>query len=966
MSLGIIARWRVRPLRLGPSIPRVSLLLPSRLRAQPPAPFSCHYSTSPAPNTTSSTQEHPKPASNNEYDGDGSVTRSASDLTTSQAIPSSSPTESLVFEDIDYVEDELPIASYKDAYLSDDMMALEADLERGRFAGSVLVKHPTRASQRIAARERLREHHKSVTAQVRHAKMQSALQTASTDWRQVLLRLAQNTPMQSLHWINEGLKVDVPRAAMDVLLAKNGDYTIGAIRRRTGAVIMVSRDQPALLLSGTARAINGVINELRGVADTMTMIRLHSPSSGKKPQNKPQALLSSFYELPPTREEGFRPHHVSTDRHISSIPVPAIWTTATVEQFVTQLVDSAVRPHLHGPLYKPTPGKVLVDHERATVERIERVFHANPSMQVASRSALKLALQNMCNKGDKYLPEARSIFMAMDRRGLTADVDIYNIFLMAACKAGDLRKFQRTLGLMHHRDLHPNLDTWLIFLRMVQSSKVRSYILQAMHSKNLLALPGALEKVAGAMAVMDAEHAVTRKKDIATFFSEQQARYGADWLSREAANQIIDVFGTHGRFEDAFSVLNALIRRYEEYPNTQRFILDRMVTRPDASTFTSILIRARNYGKMPVAVNAVRKMKRPSLHRLPYNKIMHVLFEMAWKLRLRTTLVVLWRYASLARITSWRMRERVSLLLRGSPDPLSKDSWSSTYNELGGEKLAQEFAGGPAALARIRAMVRKAWGSGSVPLSELGVLATKALPLAYGDFSPGIALGDVLSQSVLLDFRCINARKSEEKLQDVLQSAKVKTLPLLPRSSDLEGRADVAPYHYTAAQRTAIGPQDKWDDQSASEGWEFGQKVWPQDQPSLSEAQSSTATSADAGGNNPSKNTLTFAEHGLGENTSESVALSHSPLSTIEEGQEKHMVIINPRLWAAKDPGQEYRNGMQRQEEELIIAVLNTFEKEQMGPRQMRSESAHSSKRSETETSRGLDSVNGGMVALSD
>lgn len=958
MSLGIIARWRVRPLRLGPSIPRVSLLLPARQRrAHPTAPFSCmcpKYSTSPASNPSSPRQEHAWHSSSKTQDDDGNVPGSARDPTPLHAPVPPTTSESLTLEDMDdYLEDELPPATYKDEYLSEEMRAMEDDLERGRFAGSVLVKQPQSGQQRVQAREILREHHKTITAQVRHARTTYAEKASPGDWRKVLVLLAQNTPMQMLHWIEEGLKVDVPREAMDILLAENGDYTVGAIRRRTGAVIKVSRDDPTLILSGTPRSINRATTELKEIAETVTITRLHSPTDFKKSKNKPQTDLSSFYEPPPSREEGFRPHLVSIYRHISTTPLPTTWTTATVEQFVAKLVDSTVAPHMHAPLYSPTPGKVLLDHERTTVERIERAFDTTTSMKVASRSALKLALNYMCEKGEKYVPEARSIFAVMDRRGLTADVDIYNIFLKAACKVRDLRRFQQTLGLMHRRGQTPNLDTWLLFLKIVQSSKVRSYVLQAMHSKNLLALPEALERVAGVMAAMDAEHAVTRKKDLATFLGEQQTRYGADWLSREAANQIIDIFATHGRFEDAFNVLNALTERYEQLPRTPEYILDRIAMRPSAASFLNILVHARNRGKMPVAVNLVRKMKRPSLHRLRYDKVIHILFEMAWKLRLRTTLVVLWRYASLARITSWRMRERVSLLLRENPNLVAKEMSESTYHELGGETLAQELAGGPAALARIRAITKQAWGGRFLPYSELGVLATKALPLAYGDFAPGVALGDILTQSVTLDFRCLRVRKSEQELQDLLQRAKVKMLPLLKKSPQTEGRVDMAPYYYTTKQVTAIGPQDKWEDQSASERWKVNQWTWPADQSLhqglVSDAahtsnnvshprveESNTESTASTGGINPC------------EKTTSAAAPSKSPSTTIE-GPKKQMVIINPRVWAAaKGVGetsteQDHRTGVQTQEEEWIIAALDALEKEKMGFRQIRPKDAQSS-----------------------
>ncbi|KAF3761177.1 hypothetical protein M406DRAFT_108424 [Cryphonectria parasitica EP155] len=937
MSLGIIARWRVRPLRLEPSIPREALLCPARPRSRP----TLSYST-----ITEDSKAHEQERQAQSLEDGGGVGSIASRRSKGQKIQekgAGSLDELGAFIKGTWGTKSQVAAEDQDS--SEELRNMEAALERSHFASSVFVKPLKNLQHRVEARESWREHHKTISAQVYQDRNRRNQDAKPADWRKVLASMAQNTPQESLQWIKDGMKIDVPRRTLAAILDDVGDDKISSIRQRTGAAIKIARDESTLLLSGSRQAINRATHEFRRIADTITITRLYSPLGPGEAKTEHLGKENIFFEPPLSREEGAFPGRRFITHHIYTTPIPLAWTSEALEEYVAGLVDSVVAPHLHSPLYTSTKGVKLLDHERATTRRLKRIFQNVPAQKVATCAALKIALSHMCEKGDKYLPEARTLFVIMDRRGLKVDVDVFNILLKAAVKTRNLRKFQQILGLMNSRGHAPNLDTWLLFLRMFESVEVRSYILKSMDNKNILATPEAIQLVATEMAAMDAEHAVTQGKSLSTYFSEQKQRYGENWLTRDAANQAIDVFASHGRFDDAFKLLGMLGKRHVgTFSNRHK---DRLAVHHDASSFINIILHASRRGKLPLAVNVMRLMKTPALARQPNAAMLHLLFEMAWKSRLRTTIVVIWRYACLARLTSWRMRRRVASLLDGKFGVTGDDLTESTYRQLGGEALARELAGGDAALTSIKTNLHRLWGAGPFPRDELGTFTAKALPLAFEHFGPALDIGKVLCQSILLDYQCLRAKKSGH-LSDVLQRAKIKNLPLWRRYSHEERWVDLAPL--VPDSSTEIKPDDTWPEEWDSDGWDILPKAWepghnkpraaisnprgmPLDPPPLSgkaaleERRDSEIPYMLEGGKSYESASST-------ENSEDETATKHESTSAAEELiTEKQMCIINPRVWAEPDEdisarAQEPQTEVQKQNEAAILAALDELRKE--------------------------------------
>lgn len=841
---------------------------------------------------------------------------------------------------------------------------IESELERSNFDRSVLVKRCTPTPYRSEAREGWREHYRLVSAQLYHERHRENVGGRAADWREVMKLMAQNTPEEAREWIEDGMKIEVRNNVLTRILDRGGDETIGSIRRRTGAAIKVSRDESTLLVSGTRQAINRATEEFRGIVGKITITRLYSPLGPGEIRTEDLETRDTFWTPPLTREEGAYWRRRWTRLHMNALPKPSIWTPKSLEDHVTALVETSVERPLHVQIYGHRPRQKLFDHERATVRRLREVFQTAPLRTVASCSALKIAFSYLCEKGDKYLDDARHIFVLMDRQGLRMDTDVFNLLLRAAVKMRNLRKFRQTLSMMLQRGHAPNLDTWLLFLRLFESAEVRLYILQTMHAKNLLGTSEAIERVAQEMATLDADHAFRTGKDLPTFLREQEERYSRSWLTRDAGNRVLDVLSAHGRFSDAFALLDKMAKNYALIPANH--VQECLAARPDVVSFNTIISHAKMRGKMPLAVNTLRKMKTGHLARQPDVVTLHLLFEMAWKMRMRTSIVVLWRYAVLAKSTSWRMRIRVAGLLTGNVaarSPAARASNQriptlSVHTALGGEALARELAGGARALERLRALVARFWGTEPEPPHKIAALAAKTLLRSCAGYSPSVPLGTVLAQAVLVDLRCMQAKKKAgTTLRDLMASAKVKRLTLWKRRPVLEnGWVDLAPVMWQG-EDVQVSSDSQWRDEWNSEGWDVPKRVWVVRE----DANHALKSASDLAGDDNDKDPKVLKVFVRREETwsgqrkwpSESMnsdddhddhddddddgslpelsSLNSGEVSDMDQSikdteprpaEEKQLVIINPRVWADDHADEEDRTELQLQNEEAILQAL--------------------------------------------
>ncbi|CAK7266081.1 hypothetical protein SEPCBS57363_001915 [Sporothrix epigloea] len=405
---------------------------------------------------------------------------------------------------------------------------------------------------------------------------------------------------------------------------------------------------------------------------------------------------------------------------------------------------------------------VLNSHVYTVVNLLLSLFHNEAVRHALSMSAFKMALAFMCKHGETYRPEVRSLFERAESVRVPMDTETFNILLASQVTTQDLRNFGATLALMNRRGMKPDLTTWLLFMRLFESEEVKRHILRTMHASrhDLLDLPDALRSIAQEMAEYDAQRAVIQRKQqemkqewihnlgyqgapesqltaqeqdnaasifVDEFMAQQTEKYGLGWLSRTAANRILEVFGSYGLFPECMAVLTSLRQelshrsykeayreqqqrpgknqeqnRHQQMPleNSQNRHLETVENGDsiDVITYNIVITHAKLYNSLPKALAVVRHMEgldadsakpltsaltvpaedlvEPSAHSdglpqipqvampvAPDSTTLQMLFEMANQRRLPHLLGTLWAYASVSRKAQHLMRKRAGQIL---------------------------------------------------------------------------------------------------------------------------------------------------------------------------------------------------------------------------------------------------------------------------------------------------------------
>ncbi|CAK7197575.1 hypothetical protein SEUCBS139899_000223 [Sporothrix eucalyptigena] len=561
-------------------------------------------------------------------------------------------------------------------------------------------------------------------------------------------------------------------------------------------------------------------------------------------------LVSSSYYLRDRRRRSdavFSPHTIKVGAH--QIPRPdenAPWTPISLERYVAALVNGRPPAHLAPKLYPQditwskkadnvidagvkggaengdpdsatdfnTPAgevnPVRNNHDRTVVNLLLALFHEEAAKHALSMSAFKMALEFMCKHGETYRPEVRSLFERADMIQMPMDTETFNILLASQVKTQDLRNFGATLALMNRRAMKPDLTTWLLFMRLFESEEVKRHILRTMHAsrRDLLDLPEALGSIAQELVEYDARRAVFQRKQeqqntqngpeaqlmqdqaasifIDEFIGRQTERYGPGWLSRTAANRIVEVFGSHGLFTECLQLLSILRQqqvaqarkeyfreRQQQSQQQQQQLLDAQqlhipatvkdTNTIDTITYNIVLTHAKLHNSLPKAMAVVRHMEGtespatnvfavggssaegldvpevvkpgplissppPRPHVIasvaPDGTTFQMLFEMAHQRRLPHLLGALWAYASVTRKATHPMRKRAGMVL-ASEDPPNKTPL----------------------LRALRVGQTSGNQGGSTSPIPLGNAASERIALRYQGWEPAVSLSHVMQEA---------------------------------------------------------------------------------------------------------------------------------------------------------------------------------------------------------------------------
>jgi len=331
---------------------------------------------------------------------------------------------------------------------------------------------------------------------------------------------------------------------------------------------------------------------------------------------------------------------------VNEVQLPETWTKETVEQYVAILTcDRLPRGVLRGQ-YK---GK---NHYLDVAQHLLALFSKGQAAAVASRDAFTMALVYLNARSPSFIFFSWRIFQIMLKRGIKPDIQAMNTMLQGAVQAKDLPRVHKYLEYMAFLKLEATPRTWILILRLIQNEEVRRFILLMMNRKGLFRMPGVVIEVASSMASHDVYRAIQLGQTTEAFIANQNTLYGGRWLNHYSANKVLQGFGCYGRFDDMLNIINLMFASE--------------TAKPTNVTLSTVMTHCRLLGNIRWAFKFLKLFERHS-SKLPDPISLGELFKLLYSRRRPFMLSTAWRYARLHQLTTYRMRERVAGLLRGSP-----------------------------------------------------------------------------------------------------------------------------------------------------------------------------------------------------------------------------------------------------------------------------------------------------------
>jgi len=590
------------------------------------------------------------------------------------------------------------------------------------------------------------------------------------DWRMILAHLAATPPPSTQAIDGDSVRLLVPNDAVRCML--NGtDSEITSAVERAGFTCTLNPAHHAdgrswLVLSGPGDTIDRLAKQVMRIINRITSIRDDGDTGKNGSSNSSRAdamdiegvrdekavvppVASS--ELPMTdggpspssqqQQMVFRKYNLA--KKTDELEKPRKWTRYSFETYIAALTSSRPRLHLSAHLHGRAPS-----HQQTIIDLLHQAFNDEEAKAAITPSAFYTALEYMSRRiGYGLGPDVRALFARVDTIHLPIGVGAFNILLRRASHNGDLGGFSSALRLMDRRGVAPDRYAWIYFLRMFESEIVRRHILKAMVAKGLLGDELAARQVAREMIAFDTERwvaeAVAEAPDSATagldgFWAAQKARYGDKWLSTTAGNGMVEILGRYGLFAACSEVVDRMF--------------DHAHAQPDIATINTMLTHCKEHRTLDRSIAAVRRIDDLWYLR-PDQTTYHELFETAFDVGAAYVLGVVWRYASLAGLTSRRMRRRVTEILNGQHD---------SYRA---RRAYRGLVVDPDSRAEMLRLLPEG-ESPSAP-SFHGGAATRWYALRYKDYEPAEPLGIVMQRAYEHDRRSFTAQMAGEPLPSV-------------------------------------------------------------------------------------------------------------------------------------------------------------------------------------------------------
>lgn len=497
-----------------------------------------------------------------------------------------------------------------------------------------------------------KEHERSIRrAYQEHVRAQK--NTWEPDWRVVLADLSKHTPKNE-KWLNMALTISLPEHAARRLLYAIDD-NLWEIASRYGCSVEICelaslvQDYRKIRLSGSANAISKSAADILQVAPEAKMQAVTTgllPANAQAQSTSDNLIVGEEMQRP---RDGIPRLVMSLSRApmqikgAKRVPEPEEWTQENFATYVSDLTSIEVPNHLHQYMYQGR--KVHID---TVVENLHRIFF-NPDCGTSlSRKAFNIAMGFFIKTN--HISDARIFFVHMEMKKIPMDVETFNILLRGAAKNQDLHNFHFIFFLMLRRHCSPNDKTWIVFLMLVYSLRVKLYTLEKMRERGLLHDIETIKEACEHIVTHEINASLDSSHSEAEFLTHMDSRYGPFWLTVNSSNRIIHELGARGLISRCVDFLYAMEDRH--IPS-------------DQVSVNTILNHCKQSTNVVGALEVLRNIPSSS-NFIPDEMTYHVLFEMAWRRKSFNLARVVWRYACLNAATTRSMRNQVAMSLRNS------------------------------------------------------------------------------------------------------------------------------------------------------------------------------------------------------------------------------------------------------------------------------------------------------------
>lgn len=345
-------------------------------------------------------------------------------------------------------------------------------------------------------------------------------------------------------------------------------------------------------------------------------------------------------------------------RRADDIPRPKVWTRTNFTAYIYDLCKFCPPRIVRRDLYR-SDGQ---QHHPLVTRMLVELFSDPEAQSAFSTAAFNIALEYL--EKHNQVSAIRTVFVELEELGLRMNVDTFNIMLRGIAMTRDITNFIFVLQLMLNRTLTPTGATWVAFLMLFDSTRIKMKILECMDRKGLLQNLSTLKDALGQVMDGALDGWLNRGGRPENFVKYADRVWGLAWLSTSVANRMLDELGQRGFIPEILAVWGILPQRGISSDTVSvNTILQHLVSKKKPHEAFQMICRAEE-------------------RLIEFDEVTYeILWNLARRCQLYNVARVVWRYACMEARLSHRMEYQVlkSLLrdsFRSMTTPLER--WDAT------------------------------------------------------------------------------------------------------------------------------------------------------------------------------------------------------------------------------------------------------------------------------------------------